>query len=146
MSQNNYDVSAAALHAARTLMRNFNLTEKANIAATERNIAIIVDVCTQVFRVEAAVENLVRHIPWYDRHELAQSMDQLREAIRVLEVARNRMPRYGNGAPSRRKVLNPKDFFSKKEIEAASQLASQVASARTVSEQRSILRAAGIVR
>lgn len=96
MSRNNeFIVSAPAMHAARTLLKNFRFESTGTIEPTERNIAIIVDVCTQIFRVEAALDNMVQRVPWLDKRSLGQNLDQLREAVRAIELVRNRMPSYG---------------------------------------------------
>jgi hypothetical protein len=66
---------------------------------TENNIAIIVDVTTNIFRVQNALDWMVKRTPWADKHELAKNMDLMRDAIRMLELVNNRLPRYANGVP-----------------------------------------------
>ncbi len=147
MSAMVYQISAPALHAARTIMKNFDLQEKSTIRATERNLAILIDVCTQVFRVEAAVDHMVKTIPWADKAELARRLDQLRESIRAIEVVRNRMPNFGKTIRVPQKERDDIEIkVTKDQLKQAQEFGKQVAAARTVTEQQSLLMKAGLVR
>jgi hypothetical protein len=145
MSQKKYVTSAAALHAARTLMNNFTFEAKSKIPPTERNVATIIDVCTQVFRVEEAMDALVCKTPWMDKHDLRANMEMLQDAIRAVDIVRNRMPSFTNGAELPRTKMDPREHFTRKQIEAAEALTRRVSQARTVGEQQRVLAAAGLV-
>jgi hypothetical protein len=127
------------------------LEAKQQIAPTEHNIAIIVDICTQIFRIEQAAKSLVYNNPWHDEQMLVRNMGQLQEAIRVLELNANRIPHYGerNGKKvfeTRRVSVDPRDLFTKQELESVSQVATQLANARTLDEHNRILQAAGLLK
>ncbi len=142
-----YQISAPALHAARTILQNFDLHEKSTIRATERNLAILIDVCTQVFRVQAAVDTMVRTIPWADKNELGRRLEQLRESVRAVEVVRNRMPTFGTSLRVPQKERDDIEIkLTKDQMREAQQFGKQVAAARTVTEQQSLLMKAGLVR
>lgn len=95
---NNYEISVAASHAARTIFRNFTVREKGTIEATEHNLGIIIDVCTQIFRAQGAMNQLIKDIPWADREALIARMDRLRAAVESLKAVRSKMPKY-DGIP-----------------------------------------------
>ena len=141
-----YITSAPALHAAKTLLQNFLITPKASIQATEKNLAILVDVCTDIFRVEAAVDYVIRSLPWSSRGSLVSNLDVLRKAMRAVELVNNRMPRQADPItiPTQKKhELEIK--LTKKELQQTQALAAQVAGARTVGEQQRLLQQAGVV-
>lgn len=145
-----YEISAPALHCADVILRNFFITEKPNsrFRATQKNLAILVDVCTNIFRVEAVIDQLVQDNPWANKNALAQNLDRLRESIRAVELVRNRLPRYGK---SESQVPFSVKQSVEREVSAEVQqrmkeVSKQLASARTVDDEQRVLRAAGIVR
>jgi len=144
--QDGYVTSAPALHASKTLRRHFLFTPKASIQATEKNLAILVDVCTDIFRVERAVDYVIRSLPWSSKGELTNNLDVLRKAMRAVELVRNRMPTRAEPIliPNHKKEeLEIK--LTKKELQQTQALAVQVAGARTVGEQQRLLQQAGVV-
>lgn len=95
------DPSAAAVHAARAILRNYHVDalpppRKSKWAPTERNLAIIIDVCTQVFRLEHTVNLICREINHADPNEFRRNIDDVREAMFLLERARNFLPLYSD--------------------------------------------------
>lgn len=90
----NYKVSAPATAAAHTLWLNLNFQDRGKVAATQQNVAILIDLFTQLFRVEMALDQLVRTVQWLDREELASNMAKAQEALRALEIVRQRMPAF----------------------------------------------------
>lgn len=141
-----YATSAPALHAAKTILQNFALRPKASIQATEKNIAILVDVCTDVFRVERAVDFVIRSLPWNNRNETVRNLDAMRKAMRVVEVVRNHMPVYAEPIQIPLKQKDELEIkLTKKELQQTQALAARVAAARTVNEQQQLLQQAGVV-
>ena len=147
MSQNQYEISAPAWHAARTIMRNFNLDMKGTIQPTEKNLAILIDVCTQVFRVQGALDQMATTVRALHKEDLKHQLQMLREAVEAVDMAGRRMPGY---RVSPRVTIAEREkiefAISSKEREARRELARKVAGARTVDEQQKILQAAGLVR
>ncbi len=142
-----YQISAPALHAARTILKNFDLLQKDKIKATERNLAILIDVCTQVFRVQAAADKLTRIVPWTNKQELAQNLEQLQDAIRAVELVKNRMPNFGQTMRVPQKERDDIEIkLTRDQLKQAQQFGQQVASARTVSEQQGLLMKAGLIK
>lgn len=142
-----YRVSAPALYAARSIQQHFLLRRKGALDATERNIAILVDVCTQVFRVEMAVRYFLTRIPWQHRAQAGQALKEMQEGLRVVELVRNRMP--AKEKPIKITLYEKQEVefeVTKAQMRDAQQFASLVANARTVDEQQTILMKAGLVR
>lgn len=153
MPQTSYSISAAALHTARVLMRNFSMQPTGNIQATEKNLAIIVDVCTNIFRIERGVNYMVKKIRWQTSDELKGNLDQLREALRVIDILYSRIPLYeGERSGNNMKTLEVPEKTQKKMQEAIYKktsdpeymrqykaYAEKVANARTIEEQQQTL-------
>ncbi len=89
-----YKVSAPALYAARTILKKFRLEPIDKIAATEQNLAILVDITTQIFRVQPAMKEFVSQVPWPDKQGLKENIELLQTGIRALEVVSNRLPAF----------------------------------------------------
>src|SRR3990167_11412028 len=96
MDSPNYKVSAPALATARMLWKNLEFRERGKVASTERNVAVLIDLFSQAFRLEGALEHLVRNVRWFNREELSLNMEKAQEALRALEVVRQRLPRFEN--------------------------------------------------
>lgn len=144
---NKYEVSAPALHAARTVLKNFDITETkgGRIRATEKNLAIIIDVCTGIFRVERAMDNMLNNLPWHNKEDLASNMDMLRDAIRAVDMVRKHIPSYGGRGNSN--VL--RDLGSRepprRDTKYIQQVSNALRTAKTPDEEQKVLRAAGII-
>src|SRR4051812_23004553 len=134
-----YEVSAAATHAARTILQNFQLLSRSGsrVKPTEKNLAILVDVCTQIFRVEKVMDHMVRNIPWADKQSLAGNMEQLRDAVRAVELVRNSMHSYGNVAPLHMGAKAPP--MSHEQLAEMQLVQNEVVRARTPEEEQKIL-------
>lgn len=88
-----YQISGAALHAARTLFRHFKPQERTRVEATLRNVAIMIDVQTQIFKLEQQLERLVHIAPWGKSrtHELAQNIEEVRHVINIIDGVHQQM-------------------------------------------------------
>lgn len=142
-----YSTSAPALYAAKVIGQHFRVEQKTTILPTERNLAILVDVCTQIFRIEVAADYAVRIALSGDVSETRRNLVALQKALRALEVARNRLPEFAPivAVPVRRKEeIEVK--LTRAQLQEAEQIAQRVAAARTADEQQSILRQVGVVR
>lgn len=145
-----YELSAPACHAARIILRHFDLVQKPNgkIRPTEKNLAILIDVTTGIFRVQEALTEFVRTTPWMDKSELAKNMDRLRESIRAIEIVNNRLPRFEQ--PELMVTVHEKQNveveLTRTQIDNIQQISAALESARTVAEEQRVLRAAGIAR
>lgn len=143
-----YEISAPALYAARTLLKNFVFSERpgAKVRATEKNLATLIDVCTQIFRVERVMDRMVHTVPWLDKRDLAQNLENLREAVRAVEVVRSGMPKF----PRNEGIVLAKKHFepdlTRSQVAEMERVRLAVVGAKTVEEQQRILQAAGIVR
>jgi hypothetical protein len=91
-----YQISAPALHAARTLLRHFTAREKpaSDIEFSERNLAILIDRYTLAWQVKAAVAELTQRISWLPGSGLESRIDELRDSVLALDVLRKKLPRY----------------------------------------------------
>lgn len=93
-----YQISGPAIHAARTLIRNWRPREIGKFEATLRNIAIMIDVATQIFKLQQQIDRLVRVTTintgegtaamWTraNVHELARNIEEVREAINAVDL------------------------------------------------------------
>lgn len=142
-----YQSSAPAVYAARGLLQNFRFTRKGNLAATERNIAIIVDVCTEIFRVEREVYRLASVVRGQSSDDLRKNLGTLKTALRAIELVRNRMPRRSSQTRVIIRESSPRELpFTRSQQAEARRISQAVASARTIEEQQRLLIKAGIVR
>lgn len=91
-----HKVSAPALHAARVLLANFNVAEKQTenqtIPVSEFNIAVLIDICTDVFRLvpfRTKVGDLAARVGKGEvkRAEVYQLLSELSQTL-------NRLPSY----------------------------------------------------
>jgi len=88
---------------------------------------------------------MVRQVPWVDKHELARNLETLREAVRAIEIVRNRMPAYGQPIEvSQEERERIRAQISALDTEERNRLAERVSAASTLSEQERVLQAAGI--
>lgn len=141
-----YRVSAPAAHAARAVLQLFQLVQRAAIRPTENNLAILIDVCTQIFRVERAMDTVLKRISWGTRDGALGSLDDLRQAMRAIEIVRNRMPARDRGMKvTIREKQDIEVKLTRAQLDEAQKFAQQVASARTVGEQQQLLARAGLV-
>jgi hypothetical protein len=92
-----YRVSAPALHACRMIHQHFDFVEKESgtIEYSERNVAGIIDICTQIWRLEIAMNELCTRTPWETRGEYLQHVAVIRRALQAVDLAQMRLPSYG---------------------------------------------------
>lgn len=143
-----YVVSAPATCAARSLMTRFTLTPRASIQATENNVATLIDVCTEIFRVQEAVDNLVSQTMTGTQEDATRNLDQIRKALRLFEVVYNRLPSYRPNEIAvtiRAAGSRSEPHLTRKQQEKVQTIVTEVKAARTVEEQQAVLRKAGLV-
>lgn len=142
-----YQVSAPALHAARALLQHFDLIQKAKVRATEKNLAILIDVCTNISRLMGAIHQIAKVALTPRGETFREHLDLVRQAMRAIEVVRNRLPMQG---PEVRITLRQhhevEAELTKSQLRTAQAFAAQVVTARTVREQQSVLAKSGFVR
>lgn len=142
-------VSAPALHAARTLMKHFELVPKrgGRIRNTENNIAILIDVCTQSFRMQNALDALCANVPRFDRTQSLQQMAILKEMVATIDLVRNKAPRYGEEAEVPLWQTEAVEAeLTRGQMQEMQLVSKALAGARSVNEEQQILRQAGIRR
>lgn len=88
-----YRISGAALHAARTIFLHATPRERGRVEATLRNVAIIIDVQTQIFRLEQQLDRLVAIALWAlsRTHELAENIEEVRHVINIIDGVHKQM-------------------------------------------------------
>lgn len=93
-----YSISAPALHAARTILKHFDVREKSEsqIEFSEQNLARLIDRYTYSWRIKDAVKELTRHVSWLPNHQnnVEHSLDKLRHSVEALELIDKKIPRY----------------------------------------------------
>lgn len=144
-----YEVSAPALYAAQTVLRHFELLVRpeGKIGPTLNNLAILIDVCTDSFRLQDSITHVLTSANWASRQSIVENMDKLREALRALEIVRNHSPRYENvvQVPAWQKQAVEREI-SKDLQRAMSDISRALGTARTVEEEQAVLRKAGFIR
>ena len=92
-----YQVSAPALHACRMIHQHFDFVEKESgwLPYTERNVAGIIDTCTEIWRLERTMNELCTRTPWETRGEYLRHVGVIRKALQAVDLAQMRMPAYG---------------------------------------------------
>lgn len=143
-----YELSAPALHAARTLMRHFQLipTAKCRIQPTLKNIGIMIDLCTATFRMQRALDYVCDEAPWRDKDEFIRNYERMRNAIRAIEVVKNSTERYEdqNAVPIWQKERVEAEL-TRGQVEEMRAVGARLAAARTVDEEQAILRESVLV-
>lgn len=93
-----YQISGAALHATRTILRHFRPRERGQYEATVRNIAIMIDGATLIFKLHQQLHQLVRvttvetpmgpRASYLDKRsdEFAKNIEEIRHVIRLIEL------------------------------------------------------------
>jgi hypothetical protein len=144
-----YEVSAPALHAANTVLRHFDLLVKpeGKIGPTVNNLAILIDVCTNSFRLQDSVALVLRTANWADKQSIIKNMDAMREALRALEVISNHCPRYEATikVPVWQKQAVEHEVSRDLQREM-SNISRALGTARTAEEEQAVLRKAGFLR
>jgi len=147
-TKRSYSASAPAAQAAKILLQHYAFTAKNTIRATEKNLAVLVDVCTRIFSVGAAVERLASSRLWVGKDELASRMGEMREALRAVELVRNALPTRSLGprvvVRTVRNIEPPR--LTSEQLRERQLISQEVSSARTVEEQQAVLIKAGFVK
>ncbi len=96
LDANEYGVSAPALNAARMLMRHFDFVEREDtfVFLSEKNIAGIIDTCTEIRHLESALHLICTQTRWQHKDELRNNLNVMRKAMHTLDTAQMRMPTY----------------------------------------------------
>jgi hypothetical protein len=76
-------------------MRNYAMVPKPEFPypSTEQNVAVSIDVCTQMFRVDYVLKTLFDELP-KDKGDLSRRIREVKAAVNLLDVMRTRMPSY----------------------------------------------------
>lgn len=100
-----HQVSAVSVYAVRMIEEHFEFSEREDgqMPLNEANLAGIIDVCTQMFRVQDALHRMCAMVRSLSRQELASNMNMVRVVLRALDLARMRMPGYE--APRQLRVI-----------------------------------------
>lgn len=101
-----YHVSAAAVNAIRQIQEHFVFEEApyGQMDFNEVNAAGIVDVCTNVYRVQDALNRMCAIVRHLNPHEMQRNMEMVRAALKALDIAVMRMPGFQPPTTRLRKV------------------------------------------
>lgn len=93
MSNQQYQISGPALHAARTVWRNWIPRETSTYEATLRNVALMIDAATKIYQLQQQIDRLVAIAPWGKSriHELQRNMEEIREVIELVRLTHEQM-------------------------------------------------------
>lgn len=137
--------SAAATHAARAIMKNFELRQIGKIPVTEKNVAIIVDVCTQIFRVENALNYFFSRDAFNRLEFNKETLEDLKDAISVLDRARKTLPSYAEETGEVIKEIE-REPMSQRQLDQIALVQEKIREAKTPEEELKVLQAAGIIK
>lgn len=85
--------SPLAWSAVSTIGKYFIFTsQRGRIKLTERNIALVIDVCTDVFRIQESIRALTTRCRWTDKEELRKQLELMRTAIAATELVSHHLP------------------------------------------------------
>lgn len=91
--------SALARSVTERVLKLFNFNRQiSRTKLTERNIAIIIDTSTELFRIHAAIWWMTKRSPWMDQTELRRNLSLIREGLAATEFVRNHLPVRMTGA------------------------------------------------
>lgn len=137
-----YQVSAAALFACRMLQQHFDFVEKTTgrLKYTERNVAGIIDMCTEVWRLESAMNEICTRAPWQNAADYCRHIDVIQRAMQIVDLAQMRMPSYGRemGSPLW-KTRHNEARIDEREHRRMMQIGHAMENAKTPEEQEQIL-------
>jgi len=101
-----YSVSAIAVHCARVLIEQFDFFPREDapgkVKLCEKNIAIIIDVSTHIFRVQDAANHLLSVTRNLQNVPYPAQMRTLRSALQMAELAFASMPSYSDNPAATR--------------------------------------------
>jgi hypothetical protein len=137
--------SALARNAQKNLYELWNWVgvKQKRVQLTLRNVAVIVDICTNLFRVVDDCHWLCKQSPWMDRHELARRLNVMRRGLRVFELMKNRLPSAASDETQRTVFLDFGDIeheMNEQQRRELRELSERLAEARSPDQEQQILR------
>lgn len=134
--------SAAAQTAVRDLIALFRFDQIGRIKPTVKNLALIVDVCSDVFRAHDAIRWMVRQLDWQNKDELKRQIKHLRTGLRMLDTVRMRMPSFASGQTYvvKTEVDRIDVAITANRQRVTKEVARQLIAAKNVAEEQRILR------
>jgi hypothetical protein len=91
-----YQISPPALAASQALDQHFHITDVpgGKIAATLDNVAKIIDLKTQAYRVRPKIKQIVGQLNYLDVGAMERDVDRVRGALRSIEMMTDELPRF----------------------------------------------------
>jgi len=141
-----YSVSAIAVHCARVLIEQFDFfpREDGKVKLCEKNIAIVIDVSTHIFRVQDAANHLLSVTRTIDRVPYPAQMKILRQALQMTELSFASMPSYRDNPAANRPWMAKNRTLDLTVEQQSNRLKVQraLSAARTAEDSVAIMRAA----
>lgn len=141
--------TAAGWSAAHLLERHFKFRQISRIPADTGRIALIVDTSSCIARVERGLNVICAQTSWEDPATLRKNLEQLRRAMRMVELVHNRLPEKSVKASNPRGVViretRPQDIERAQRLRAercppdVADLSRRLAAATTPAEEQAIL-------
>ena len=126
----------------RDLIALFRFDQIGRIKPTVKNLVLIVDVCSDVFRAHDAIRWMVRQLDWQNKDDLKRQLKQLRTGLQMLDIVRMRMPAFASGQTYvlKEKVDRIDVAITANRQREVSEVAALITAAKTVAEEQRILR------
>jgi hypothetical protein len=90
-----YKISAPALHAARMILKHFDLIPKGRVEASEHDLAVMIDTATSLHRLIGPIDEVVKTLPALGGALSQTKAAEISKAVAALCTARDWMPSYG---------------------------------------------------
>lgn len=89
-----YKISAAALHASNNILAHFELHERKDVIANVNNVARLIDLHTQVHKIETVLRGVFAKTQWLNAEELSLNLTQTRELLREIQRVTEGLPKF----------------------------------------------------
>lgn len=95
-----FNVSAPAYHTARMILELYAVEQKSKLKVTDKNLAILVDVCSQIWRVLGPLEDLLYFMSRLRQNGHVSDSDwqHLNGLLAAVDTAKNWMPNFPSGS------------------------------------------------
>ena len=112
------EVNPLALHATRMLMEHYHFVEKTGqVRRNERQIAMLINMCTRLYKLQDALHLMCTRTPWMHVDELRRDLEVMRKSLRAVDSANMYLPGYGGEMPKNLKRVPMGQQWAKESYE-----------------------------
>jgi len=89
-----YNISSPALHAANLVFRHFDLHERKDVVANVNNVARLIDLYTQIHKIETVLKRMFTKTQWLNQDLLLVNLEQTRGLLRETQQLLEGLPQF----------------------------------------------------